>query len=103
MTTSKDDSNVVSLSGTPILLHGEEKAWEEPQGEERIEAISPHIEAHPGPVDGVFHETLSDTVNIDIHIVPPTAAVPFRHERPADDRLAFSPDGRERVCSCALD
>lgn len=77
MTTDKDDNTVVSLSGSPIYRHSEEKDWEAPQGEQNIEAISQHIETHLGPVDWVFHEIISDAVHIDVHIVPPTEAVPF--------------------------
>ncbi len=70
-------ADVVSLSGNPIYRHGDPTPFAAPQGEEFIEQISDHIERHLGPVDGVFHELVSDTVHIDIHIVKPTAAFPY--------------------------
>jgi len=74
---SEKDSNIVSLSGSPILLHGEETPWAMPQGEQYIEEISNHIEEHLGPVASVFHEIVSDTVHIDVHFVKPTERFPF--------------------------
>lgn len=68
---------VVSLSGSPIYRHGEEKAWEAPQGEECIEQISAHIATHLGEVETVFHELMSDTVHIDVHFVKPTPEFPY--------------------------
>lgn len=79
MTTEKTDrsADIVSLSGHPIHRHGEPAPWSAPQGEEFIGQISDHIEAHLGPVASVFHELVSDTVHIDVHIVMPTAACPY--------------------------
>jgi hypothetical protein len=77
---SHDESQsaqLTSLSGSPIYQHGEPTAWEAPAGEEFIEEISAHIEAHLGPVETVFHEIVSDTVHIDVHVVKPTAECPF--------------------------
>lgn len=70
-------AQIVSLSGTPIYRHGEPSAWEAAKGEEFIEQISAHIEAHLGPVETVYHELVSDTVHIDVHCVRPTKDVPF--------------------------
>ena len=63
-----------SESGAPIIHHKErERDFELAAGDsENIEAISDHIEKHIGPVGSVFHETISDLVHIDIHIVEPT-------------------------------
>ncbi|MFO1251389.1 MAG: suppressor of fused domain protein [Inhella sp.] len=79
MTTEepRKSADIVSLSGNPIHRHGEPNAWAPPQGEEFIEEISAHIEKHLGPVESVFHEILSDTVHIDVHIVRPTPDFPF--------------------------
>jgi hypothetical protein len=74
---SEKTGNVVSLGGSPILQHQEASSWEAPHGEECIEAISEHIEAHLGPVETVFHEIVSDTVHIDVHFVKPTESFPF--------------------------
>ncbi|WP_196159358.1 suppressor of fused domain protein [Reinekea sp. G2M2-21] len=72
------DEKVVSLSGSPIFTYTDgEKEWEVPSGEECIEEISDHIEAHIGKIPTVMHELVSDTVHIDIHHVPPTKERPF--------------------------
>ncbi len=70
-------SNVVSLHGDPIYHHTESTPWAPPQGEICLQQISDHIDRHLGPVDCVFHELVSDTVHIDVHIVKPTDAYPF--------------------------
>lgn len=72
-----ESAQPTSLSGSPIYQHGEPTAWEAPTGEEFIEEISAHIEAYLGPVETVFHEIVSDTVHIDVHVVKPTAECPF--------------------------
>ncbi len=70
-------ARVTSMSGAPIYRHGEPSAWEPPRGEEFLEQISAHIEKHLGPVETVFHEIVSDTVHIDVHVVRPTKDFPF--------------------------
>lgn len=67
MSNQHDD---VSPGGSPILVHGQERGFEPARGEDCIEQISAHIEQHLGPVSGVFHEIVSDTVHIDVHVVP---------------------------------
>jgi hypothetical protein len=61
----------------PVIRYGEPSPFELPKGEECLEEISAHIEAHLGPVESVIHEILSDTVHVDIHIVKPTPEFPF--------------------------
>jgi hypothetical protein len=73
----KGKRSVVSMSGSPIFHHTEATPFQAPQGEECIEQISNHIEAHFGKVDGVFHEIVSDTVHIDVHFVRATEDFPF--------------------------
>ncbi|MFC0155720.1 suppressor of fused domain protein [Xanthomonas dyei] len=63
----------ISLSGSPILHHAQAKDFEPARGDACIEQISAHIEQHLGPIANVFHEILSDTVHLDVHIVPPNA------------------------------
>jgi len=75
--SSESSADIVSLSGNPILRHGEASAWQPAQGEMCLEQISEHIEAHLGPVATVFHEIVSDTVHIDVHLVAPSADFPF--------------------------
>jgi hypothetical protein len=77
MTPKPDPPPVVSLSGSPIWRHDEPSPWQPVQGEECIEQISSHIEAHLGPVASVFHEVMSDTVHIDVHFVKPVESFPF--------------------------
>ena len=73
-----NEDNVVSMSGAPIFRYTDgEKEWEAPHGEECIEEISGHIEAHIGEVSMVFHELVSDTVHIDVHHVRPTKERPY--------------------------
>jgi hypothetical protein len=72
---SKDP--VVSLSGSPIYRHGPESEWQAPKGEECLEQISAHIEQHLGNVETVFHELVSDTVHIDVHVVKADDDFPF--------------------------
>lgn len=72
------ESNLVSLSGSPIFTYTDgKKEWQAPHGEECIEEISAHIERHLGEVNGVFHELVSDTVHIDVHYVKPTRERPY--------------------------
>lgn len=63
-----------SESGAPIYRHRE--ATRDLQlavgDDDSMEQISAHIEKFIGPVDGVFHELVSDLVHVDIHIVPPS-------------------------------
>lgn len=68
---------VVSLSGAPIHHYDAPAGWEPAQGEMCLEEISGHITAHLGPVASVFHEIVSDTVHIDVHVVLPTEDFPY--------------------------
>src|SRR5262245_23182027 len=77
MSSTKDNQPVVSLSGSPIYHHSEPAPFEAPRGEECLEQISDHIEEHLGKVASVFHEIVSDTVHIDVHIVKPDEDFPF--------------------------
>lgn len=69
--SSEKENNIVSLSGQPIYHHEEPSPFKMPEGEEFIEEISNHIEQHLGPISSVLHELVSDTVHIDVHVVPP--------------------------------
>jgi hypothetical protein len=75
--SQNDRPTVVSLSGAPILRHGEAAPFEGPRGEVCIEQISAHIETHLGKVETVFHEIVSDTVHVDVHIVKPNSTSPY--------------------------
>jgi hypothetical protein len=77
MSSKSHSSPIVSLSGSPIWRHEEPSPWQPVQGEECIEQISSHIEAHLAQVESVFHEIVSDTVHIDVHFVKPVESFPF--------------------------
>lgn len=65
-----------SPGGSPIYRHQPAREWQPAAGEEHIEQISAHIEAHLGPVANVLHEIVSDLVHVDVHVVMPTADHP---------------------------
>ncbi|MBN6149202.1 suppressor of fused domain protein [Xanthomonas sp. AmX2] len=67
----------ISPGGSLIQLRGQEKAFEPARGGACLEQISAHIERHLGPISSVFHEIVSDTVHIDVHVVPATEDVPY--------------------------
>jgi hypothetical protein len=75
--TKKGQGEVVSISGSPIHRHGQELPWSPAVGEQFVEQISAHIAAHLGPIETVFHEIVSDTVHIDVHLVKPRSDFPF--------------------------
>jgi hypothetical protein len=66
-----------SRGGSRIFRHGDPLPFRPPQGDPAIEEISDHIGKHLGPVDSVFHEMVSDTVHIDVHIVKPNDESPY--------------------------
>lgn len=72
------DTKEYSAGGSPIFRHQEQNEWQAPHGEECIEQISAHIEQHLGPVKTVFHELISDTVHIDVHIVEASENYPWK-------------------------
>ncbi|WP_369977722.1 suppressor of fused domain protein [Xanthomonas bundabergensis] len=74
MSNQHDD---ISPGGSPILLHTQETDFAPAGGDSCIEQISAHIERHLGPIAGVLHEIVSDTVHIDVHVVPACADVPY--------------------------
>lgn len=76
--SSKDPkADATSIGGSVIYHHTEARPFQAPQGEECIEQITDHIEKHLGEVASVFHEIVSDTVHIDVHVVKPTESFPF--------------------------
>lgn len=72
-----DPYDDISPGGSLIQLRGQEKAFEPARGEAHLEQISAHIERHLGPISSVLHEIVSDTVHIDVHVVPATEDVPY--------------------------
>jgi Suppressor of fused protein (SUFU) len=75
--SDESKGKVVSMSGAPIYNHSASSEWQAPQGEMCIEQISEHLEAHLGKIETVFHEIISDTVHIDVHVIQPTEEFPF--------------------------
>lgn len=61
-------------SGDPIIRH--EPGSEPPEfahGDgSLIDAIDRHLEEHLGPIASVFHEIISPTVHLDVHVIAPT-------------------------------
>ena len=60
-------------SGQPVYRHTpRDREFEPAFGDQRaIEAIGRHVGRYVGKVRHVFHETISDLVHIDVHLVPP--------------------------------
>lgn len=77
MSHPDDAGPEVTAGGSTIYRHAEPTAWAPPAEELALEAVSAHIERHLGPVTRVFHEIVSDTVHLDVHIVGPSADLPF--------------------------
>ncbi|MCW0455446.1 suppressor of fused domain protein [Xanthomonas sacchari] len=73
---SNEDTQI-SPGGSPILHHRAEKPFALASGESCLEQIGAHIERHLGSVAGVLHEIISDTVHLDVHVVPATDEVPY--------------------------
>lgn len=73
------DSGEVSGSGSPVYRYGGPTGDESVSGgdEELISAVTAHVERHLGPIETVFHELVSTTVHVDIHVVAPTDERPF--------------------------
>lgn len=64
-----------SPSGAPILRHqNKERDWIPATyaEDEWLERIERHADQYIGEAESVFHELLSDTVHIDVHVVRPT-------------------------------
>lgn len=76
MSSKTEESTLVAMSGSPILRHADATPFTAPQASGCIEQIANHIAAHLGQVESVFHEIISDTVHIDVHIVKPNARCP---------------------------
>ena len=66
----------MSPGGSRILAHGQASDFEPARGHSHGAAISAHIEHHLGPISNVLHEIVSDTVQVDIHVVPPCGDCP---------------------------
>ena len=68
-------SQEMSPAGIPVYRHSErtEDYTEAVVDETAIQKISEHIEKHIGKIDAVFHEKISDLIQLDILIVNPTA------------------------------
>jgi hypothetical protein len=73
-----DEKPEISPAGSRILRHGKkENDWKPPAPIQNLVEISQHIAAHLGESKTVFHENVSDTVHIDVHLVEPSARAPF--------------------------
>lgn len=72
-----NDFDDVSPGGSRMHLHRREKDIVPAQGQPHTAQIAAHIERHLGPVAGVWHERITDTVAVAVHVVTPTAARPW--------------------------
>ncbi len=72
-----NDYDEVSPGGSPIHRHRDENAFTAASEGPNVAAIAAHIAQHLGAVAGVYHEIISDTVRIDLHVVAATDAFPF--------------------------
>jgi hypothetical protein len=64
-----------SASGAPILRHTDNgRDWKPATyaEDEWLERIERHADRYLGVAESVFHELLSDTVHIDVHVIRPT-------------------------------
>jgi hypothetical protein len=64
-----------SASGAPILRHTDNGRDWRPAAyaeDEWLERIERHADQYLGVAESVFHELLSDTVHIDVHVIRPT-------------------------------
>jgi hypothetical protein len=66
-----------SEGGSSIYKYESENEWVAATEEGCTEEISNHIELHLGPIKSVIHEIASDTVHVDVHIVPPQPQFPY--------------------------
>jgi Suppressor of fused protein (SUFU) len=72
------EKDIESVPGSKIFTYTDgEKEWQAPYGEQCIQEISDHIERYIGKIYKVFHESISDTVHIDVHWVKPTKKRPY--------------------------
>jgi hypothetical protein len=73
-----NNGKVVSLSGDPVEHYRDgPTTFEPPRGEPALDAITQHITQYLGPIDGLFHELISDAVHIDVHHVAPNKLRPY--------------------------
>jgi len=73
-----DEKPEISPAGSRILRHAKKESdWKPPAPIQNLEEISQHILANLGESKTVFHENVSDTVHIDVHLVEPSARAPF--------------------------
>ncbi|RYD26232.1 MAG: suppressor of fused domain protein [Verrucomicrobiaceae bacterium] len=64
----------------PNIIHHQQPASPPPvvaPHSDNLDAVDEHISRHLGKVENVFHEIVSTTVHIDVHIVPATASRPW--------------------------
>lgn len=96
-----NDTPEFSADGAPIYRHqAPVSPGEWVTGDsENIALISAHIETHIGPVETVFHELISTSVHIDVHIVAPTEDRPFYTlvTSGMSDRPMTVPEGAENL------
>lgn len=94
-----------SKSGAPIHRHDAvEEEKELVFDSHYMEEVSDHIERHLGKVDGVFHELISTTVHVDIHIIKPAPGRDWHTlvTSGMSDREMTVPEGAEHLSRAEL-
>jgi hypothetical protein len=71
-------AQIISLSGNPVFQHGAPAPWRPAGGESSLSQITDHVQANLGDIETVFHEAVSDTVRVDLALVKPSRAYPWR-------------------------
>lgn len=101
--SEKDD--VVSLSGAPILRHGERtKPFELAMGGEDEQLLEQHIERFAGKINLVYHEIISDLVHVDVHQIKAHGDRPFHTvvTTGMSDRPMDAPEGGAKYAEVML-
>jgi hypothetical protein len=94
-----------SKSGAPIHRH--ETVEEEKEivfDSHYMEEVSDHLERHLGKVDSVFHEMISTTVHVDVHIIKPAPGRDWYTlvTSGMSDRKMAVPEGAEHLSRAEL-
>src|SRR5262249_21371060 len=75
--TMADDSGQTSKGGSRILRHApREHGWQPPAKSTSPERVMKHLEPFLGKPAQVFHEVVSDQVQIDVNLFAPTERRP---------------------------
>lgn len=71
-------AQIISLSGNPVFQHGAPAPWRPAGGDSSLDQIIEHIQINLGEIETVLHESVSDTVRVDLMLVKPNRLYPWR-------------------------